>query len=153
MFHYQLKVAFNTAIEKVSSHISSFVRKPSKDLSCTQKLPASLLMTYLVSQGSSYTCCEILDFFDLTVDAPSAPAFNQQKAKLKPEAMEELFKEFNFSASSISPADTNSKFRPIAADGSTVSFFRRPAQDTKASFVSEGHLMHTMRQNYSSIMP
>ena len=36
-------------------------------------------------------------------------------------------------------ADTSKKFRTIAADGSAVSFFCRPAKDTKAYFVSEGH--------------
>lgn len=126
MFHHQLKTAFNTAIEKVSSHISSFVKKPGRDLSRIRKLPASLLMSYLVSQGSSSTWCEVLDFFRLNADAPSASAFNQQKAKRKPEAMEELFNEFNRSVSSMSSTDTNKKFRTIATDGSTVSFFCRP---------------------------
>ena len=139
MFHHQLKTAFHTAIEKVSSHISSLVMKPGRDLSRIRKLPASLLMSYLVSQGSSSTCCEVLDFFRLNADAPSASALNQQKAKLKPEAMEELFIEFNRSVSYMSSTDTNKKFRAIAADGSAVSFFCRPTQDTKAYFVSEGH--------------
>lgn len=137
MFHHQLKVAFNTAIEKVSSHISSFVRKSGRDLSRIRRLPASLLMSYLVSQGFSSTCCKVLDFFRMAADAASA--FNQQKAKLKPEAMEALFNEFNLSVSSMLSFDTDKKFRSIAADGSTVSFFCRPTQDTNAYFVSKGH--------------
>lgn len=139
MFHRQLKAAFHTAVENVSSRISSFVHNPGKDFSRSRKLPASVLMSYLVSQGSSSTCCEVLDFFNLSSDAPSASAVNQQKAKLRPEAMEELFHEFNRSASSIASVDKNRKFRCIAADGSTVSFFCRPAQDTEAYFVSQGH--------------
>lgn len=139
MFHHQLKEAFNAALEKVSSHISSFVRRPGRDMSRSRKLSPSILMSYLVSQGSSSTCCEMLDFFSMSADAPSASALNQQKAKLKPEAMEELFREFNLSASSITSAASDKKFRCIAADGSTASFFCRPAQDTEVYFVSEGH--------------
>ena len=139
MFHHQLKAAFDSAIDRVSSRISSFVRRPGRDMSRKRKLPVATLMSYLVSQGSSSTCCEILDFFKLSADAPSASALNQQKAKLKPEAMEKLFKEFNLSASSILSAGSRKKFRCIAADGSTASFFCRPAQDTEIFFVSEGH--------------
>lgn len=139
MFHHQLKAAFNSAIEKVSSHISSYVKNPGKDFSRTRKIPASILLSYLVSQGSSSTCCEMLDFFDFSTDMPSASALNQQKAKLKPEALKALFKEFHRSASSISSTDSKQKYRYIATDGSNVSFFCRPAQDTQAYFVSEGH--------------
>ena len=41
----------------------------------------------------------------------------KQKVKLKPEAMEELFNEFNLSVYSMSSTGTNKKFRTIAADG------------------------------------
>lgn len=139
MFHHQLKEAFNAAIENVSSRISSLVKRPGRDLSRSRKISTSTLMSYLVSQGSSSTCCEMLDFFDMSADAPSASALNQQKSKLKPEAMQELFKEFNLAVSSI-PSDTpGRKFRCIAADGSTASFFCRPASDTEVYFVSGGH--------------
>lgn len=139
MFHHQLKEAFHSALENVSSRISSFVYKSGRDFSRTRKISSSMLMSFLVSQGSSNTCCETLDFFRLSPDAPSASALNQQKAKLKPEAMEELFTQFNLAASSISPVGGRDKFRCIAVDGSTVSFFCRPSKDTKAYFVSSGH--------------
>lgn len=139
MFHHQLKEAFNAAIENVSSRISSFVKRPGRDMSRSRKLSPSMLMSYLVSQGSSNTCCEMLDFFDMSAGAPSASALNQQKSKLKPQAIEELFKEFNLAASSIPSDGTGRKFRCIAADGSTASFFCRPASDTEVYFVSGGH--------------
>ena len=58
MFHYQLKAAFDSAIDRVSSRISSFVKRPGRDMSRKRKLSAATLMSYLVSQGSSSTCCE-----------------------------------------------------------------------------------------------
>ena len=118
---------------------SWLVKRPGRDMSHNRKLSAATLMSYLVSQGSSSTCCEILDFFKMSADAPSASVLNQQKAKLKPEAMEELFKEFNLSVSSIPSTGSCKKFRCIAADGSTASFFCRPDQDTEIFFGSEGH--------------
>lgn len=75
----------------------------------------------------------------MIADALSASAFDQQKEKLKPEAMEALFNDFNLSVSSISSTDIDKKFRSIAVDGSIVSFFCRPARDTKAYFISESH--------------
>ncbi len=62
MFHHQLKAAFNSSLENVSSRISSFVYKSGRDFSRTRKISPSLLMSYLVSQGSSNTCCETLEF-------------------------------------------------------------------------------------------
>lgn len=134
MFHRQLKEAFNSALENVSSRISSSVYEPGRDFSRSRKISPAMIMSFLVSQSSSDTCCETLDFFRQDPDAPSASAFNQQKAKLKLEAMEELFRQFNLAASSISPADSGSQFRCIA-----VSFFCRSAADTQAYFVSDGH--------------
>lgn len=43
MFHHQLKTVFNTAIEKLSSHISFFVKKPDRDLSRIRKFPPLFL--------------------------------------------------------------------------------------------------------------
>ncbi len=53
--------------------------------------------------------------------------------------MEELFKKFNLAVSSIPSDKTGRKFRCIAADGSTASFFCRPASDTEVYFVSGYH--------------
>ncbi len=139
MFHLQLKAAFNDAVQFVSSNIPSFVKRPGIDFSRCRKLPVSVLLSYLVSQGSSSISCEMPDFFRFSSDAPSSSALIQQKAKLKPDAMEALFHAFNLRASSVSSLDEHPKFRFFAVDGSTLSFFSRPAQDTKAYFVSSGH--------------
>lgn len=74
----------------------------------------------MVSEGSSSTKNELLDFFDMDVDAPTASAFNQQRAKLKPDALEALFNQFNSSANS---PDKRFGYRFLAADGSTFTFF------------------------------
>lgn len=90
----------------------------------------------MVSCGSSSTKIELLDFFGLHADIPSASAFNQQRAKLKPEALEAVFRQFN---SSVQAADKTSGFRFLAADGSTFTFFSKPRFSSREYFVSEGH--------------
>ena len=90
----------------------------------------------MVSCGSSGTKTEILDFYGLSPDAPSDSAFNQQRAKLKPEALEEVFHQFN---SSVMSADKPSGYRFLAADGSSFTFFSNPSFSTSEYFVSEGH--------------
>lgn len=72
----------------------------------------------------------LLNFFGLDPNAPSSSAFNQQRAKLKPDALEAVFHRFN---SSILPTEKISNYRFLAADGSTFTF--APSE----YFVSEGH--------------
>ena len=94
-----------------------------------------VLISFLVSCGSSTTRIELLDFFGMQPDSPSASAFNQQRAKLRPEALEAIFYRFN----STLETDAESGFRFLAADGSTFTFFSRPSFSPPEYFVSEGH--------------
>lgn len=90
----------------------------------------------MVSCGSSSTKIELTDFFNFDVDAPSASAFNQQRAKLKPEALEEVFKNFNHS---VQAEEKKEKYRYFAIDGSTFTFFSRPDFAPEEYHVSDGH--------------
>lgn len=139
MFHQNLKELFNQAVSDVSANISDYVVNAGKDFSRDRKITADHLMSFLVSQGSSGTRCEVLDFFGFSSDAPSASALNQQRAKLKPEALEALFSKFItlFDASECRAA--SGRYRFLAADGSTVSFFSNPRFSSDDYFVSGGH--------------
>lgn len=139
-----VKIILNNAISKVASNIHDYVENPDKDMSRNRKLPADMVLSCLVSNGSSGTHCELLDFFKFEAGHPSASAFNQQKSKLKPEAFEALFREFNKLAAMHDPdarkkTDNKCKYRFIAADGSTATFYSQPGADTECYFVSEGH--------------
>lgn len=139
MFHQKLKELFNQSVSDVSANISDFVVNPGKDFSRNRKIPATLLMSFLVSQGSSSTRCEVLDFFNFSSAAPSASAFNQQRSKLKPEALEALFSNFNDKFDAFEGPETPDSYRFLAVDGSTISFFSHPHFSTDDYFVSEGH--------------
>ena len=97
MFHNRIKALFNSAVSSVASGISGFTFHPEKDLTRTKKLPAATLLRFLVSQGASSTRTELMDFFGMDTQAPSASALNQQRAKLKATALEAVFRRFSTS--------------------------------------------------------
>lgn len=136
MFYQTIKSLFTSSVTSIVSDISQYTVNPKKDLSRNKKLPADKLISFLVSEGSSSTKNELLDFFDMDVLAPSASAFNQQRAKLKPDALEAVFKLFN---SSVNSLEKTSGYRFLAADGSTFTFFSKPSFASSEYYVSEGH--------------
>ena len=75
------------AVHSVTSDISQYTIQPEKDFTRNKKFPADKLLSFLVSCGSSSTKIELLDFFGLDANAPSASAFNQQRTKLKLKAL------------------------------------------------------------------
>lgn len=95
MFHDKIKSLFTSSIQAVVSRISAFAVHPEKDFTRRKKIPADILLAFLISEGSSSTKNELLDFFDMDIDKPSDSAFNQQRAKLKPEVLESVFRKFN----------------------------------------------------------
>ena len=133
MTHDSIKTAFSDAVNHVASNISAYVINPDRDLTRNRKIGAANLMSFMVSCGSSSTRLELLDFFGMNSNAPSASAFNQQRAKLKPEALEAVFRQFN---SSVLDMDGKTGYRFLAADGSTFSFFSKPSFSSKEYFVS-----------------
>lgn len=136
MFHQTIKSLFTSSVASVVSNISQYTVNPQKDLLRNKKLPADKLISFLVSEGSSGTKNELLDFFDMDVLAPTASAFNQQRAKLKPDALEAVFMHFN---SSVNAIEDTQEYRFLAADGSTFTFFCKPSLASSEYYVSEGH--------------
>ena len=136
MSHNKIKKLFEKSVSTVVSDISSYSVNQKTDFTRTKKLPADKLITFLVSQGASSTKNELLDFFHMDSDTPTASAFNQQRAKLRPEAFEAVLKDFNSSISCFQPL---SDYRFLAADGSTFTFFSKPHFSSEEYCVSEGH--------------
>lgn len=136
MFYDKIKSIFSSAVQSVVSSISNYAVHPGKDFTRCKKLPADKLLTFLISEGSSSTKNELLDFFDMDAGRPTDSAFNQQRSKLKPEALEAVFQNFNEAADSLNaPPD----YRFLAADGSTVTFFSRPGFSPDEYYVGSGH--------------
>lgn len=136
MFHDIMKEMLLTSISRTVSNLEQFVQHPGRDFTRNRKLPAGLLILFLISQGSSTTANELMDFFDMESSAPSVQAFMQQRAKLKPEALQAVFEDFVQSASRL---DNPQKYRYLAVDGSTLTFGRDASGSPAAYHVSEGH--------------
>jgi len=135
MFHEKIKSFFNSAVRHVVSSITKYTVDPDRNFTRSRKLPADTLITFLVSQGSSSTKNELSDFFDMDSGMPAEFALNQQRAKLKPQALEEVFHQFN----SLASPKVQDGYDLIAADGSAFTFFSRPKPASDDYFVSEGH--------------
>lgn len=136
MFFDQIKSMFRDACFYVVSHLSPYLAAPDKDFSRRRKLPPEIVISFLVSQGASSTGNELDDFFDFHTDAPSLSALNQQRDKLKPQALEEVFRQLG---SSLSKLEAPSNYRLFAVDGSSFSFFSSTKWASDDYFVSEGH--------------
>jgi hypothetical protein len=136
MFHQTIKSLYTSSVASIASNISQYTVDPERDLSRNKKLPADKLISFLVSEGSSSTKNELLDFFGMDILAPTDSALNQQRAKLKPDALEAVFKQFNSSVNSI---EKTSEYRCLAADGSTFTFFSKPSFASSEYYVYQGH--------------
>lgn len=136
MPHTKIKNSFSEAVRSVASDIPRYTINPGKDLTRNKKLPPDKLISFMVSCGSSSTKIELLDFFGLCGNAPSASAFSQQRAKLKPEALEAVFNHFN---ASVQSRENPSGYRFLAADGSALTFFSKPKFAPEEYHVCQGH--------------
>lgn len=136
MSHETIKSFLDTAILDAASHISDFTVHSETELSRSKKLPAKHLISFLINQGSSSTKNELLDYFHFGENTPTNSAFNQQRAKLKPEALQDVFYQFNQSAYS---SEHFQNYRYLAADGSTFTFFSKPTFADDSYYISGGH--------------
>ena len=105
MSHTRIVEFFSQAVNYVAENIAQYVHRPSADFTRNNKLPITKLLPFLVSQGSSSTRNELTEAYNFSADRPSASAFSQQRAKLKPEGLEALFHQFTTSL------DTNRNIR------------------------------------------
>lgn len=136
MFHEKIKSFFSSAVANVVLDMSQYTYNPDKEFTRSRKIPPDKLITFLVSKGSSSTKNELLDFFGLDVNAPTNSALNQQRAKLKPKALQAVFQQFT---SSIYSCNCNSEYIFMAADGSSFAFFSNSTFANDDYYVGNGH--------------
>ena len=64
MIHQKIKNLFMSSVEHVCSNISNYSIHPDIDFQRNRKISSQKLISFLVSQGSSSTKVEMLDFGD-----------------------------------------------------------------------------------------
>lgn len=139
MSQNKIKTYLTNAINNVSSNIAQFVVNPEKDLTRCKKLPANKLLSFLITEGSSSTVNELLDFFDFSNNHASASALNQQRDKLKSEGVYQVMQDFNQQYFSQLQYSSQSQYRYLAADGSSATFFSNPNFSDESYLVNQGH--------------
>ena len=130
---------FNTAlgqldviIEKTASNISDFTRNPS-DFTRNRKLNASTTLKVTLNMQGNSLNAELLDAFPNLDDRMTASAYEQAKAKLKPEVFKHILQEFN---KTMTPQLFNDKYRLFAIDSSD---FTTPFNPNSKNVVPTSH--------------
>lgn len=141
MTHQKIKDLFSLSVENICSDISDYSTNPETDFQRNRKISPQTLISFLVSQGSSSTRVEMLDFWGLDASSmPTSSALNQQRQKLKPDAMEAVFKRFNSAVADVLPkTSSDDKYRFLAADGSTCTYFSTPSFSSDEYYCSPGN--------------
>ena len=136
MSHTRIVSFFSAAVNYVAEHIRQYVHRPDADFTRNNKLPITKLLPFLVSQGSSSTRNELTEAYGFNADRPSASAFTQQRAKLKPEGVEVLFHHFTASLDKLHPPGN---YRFLAADGSTLTFLSNDRLSPPEYYTTQGN--------------
>ena len=119
----KLKKLLKTTIRDMARNKEQFTQSPGKDFTRNRKLDFASVISILLSMSGGSTASSLMDYFKFDPAAASASAFVQQRAKLKPEAMEYLFQRF---AQESPTKKTFHGYRLLAVDGSDLQIFADP---------------------------
>lgn len=100
-----------------------FVLNPETDFTRNRKLDFNTFIRMTLSMAGNTLNKELLDYFDFSLDTPTVSAYNQQRAKVLPEAFEFLFHTFT---ETIKTHKLFDGYRLLACDGSNLTIARNP---------------------------
>ena len=112
-----LRKALFSMIQSMGRHSERFARRPGRDFTRKRALPFETLITLLLTMRAKSIGENLVEHFQCAEDAPSASAFVQQRQKLLPAALEELYHRFT---ARLQPQKTFHGFRLLAVDGSSL---------------------------------
>lgn len=119
-------------ISKMSDCSWMFASNPGVDFTRKRKLDFETMLKLLISIESGSLNNELLKYFHFSGDSATVSAFNQQRKKILPEALEFLFYKFN---EAFSEKTLYRGYRLLACDGSDLNIARNP-DDTDNYFQS-----------------
>lgn len=93
------------------------IRNPEKDFSRTRKLPFEKTISALLAFERKSLQNELLSFSNCSVDTPTSSAFVQQRNKILPKALEDLFHAFT---NDTDPGKKYRGYRLLTIDGSKI---------------------------------
>lgn len=122
-YAHHIRKTLNTLIHELAEHIEEFCYDPERNFTRKRKLPPERLLSILVGMGGDPLRNELLKYWNYTPELATVPAFVQQRSKLKPLALETLFRRF------VKESVTSKLYcgyRLLAADGSDLQFPTNP---------------------------
>ena len=123
-FARKVKSTLWAIVDAMSCNLAPFVKNPGKDFTRDRKLGFVQLIRFCLCMESGCIGHELLKYFYFNPDeAPTAPAFVQQRAKLLPEAFRHILRQFNFQ---FPTKAFMGKYSLIAADGCEFNIARNP---------------------------
>lgn len=105
------------AIQYVYDHRTDFVQNSATDFSRTRKLPMDTVIETLLKFGSQSLQGELFDLWQYAVGTPTASALVQARSKIKIEAFQKIFEQFNQTSKN---KKTYRGYQLLAHDGSDI---------------------------------
>jgi hypothetical protein len=134
------KILFDV-ISELQKDPTLFVKHPGRDFTRKRKLDFNTFMKFTLGTSGRSMNKELLDYFNFATDVPSNSAYNQQRAKVLPEAFEFLFHEFT---SRLRVNNSFHGYRLVACDGSNLSIALNP--NDSETRVKANHLTGTVNR-------
>lgn len=122
----------DTVIDQTLAGISSYTKNPS-DFTRNRKLNATTTIKVTLNMQGNSLNAELLEAFPNLDDRMTASAYEQAKAKLKPEVFKHILDEYN---KTMNPLLFKNKYRLFAIDGSD---FTTPFNPNSKNIVPTSH--------------
>lgn len=118
-----IKALLLATINELAADPSKYAANPGKDFSRNRKLGFRELILMLLTMEADCIKEELYRYFGRKTDAPSKAAFHKQRAKLRDDALRNLFIAFN---KKLGKNLFNGKYQFVACDGSALDISRNP---------------------------
>ena len=161
--HSNIKKELNDTICHLCLHISDYAENPGTDFTRDRKLPADVLMQFMLDMEGNSLNAEIYNNFPHTNERMTASAFEQQRDKLKPEAFRQLLYDFN---DTFENPQNFKGLRTYAIDGSDFCtplnknsewyipnhYIRKDGQEAKGTCLLHGNFLYDlMNKQYMDV--
>ena len=122
-----IKKLLFSEIKNVADSTNKYCYNPEHDFSRNRKLSFETVLKCIIGIGSKGLTNELIDIFNQSLDMPSASAFVQQRSKIKPDALKDIF--IGFTDKVVSNLCCN-EMRLLAVDGSDIQIATNPNDET-----------------------
>lgn len=111
-------------IRRLGEEPKRYARNPDRDFTRKRALTPAVLIYLIVTMDEKSIWKGLLGHFRKRIDTPSASAFTQQRQKLLPSALEDMFHHFS---DHLRPQKKFQGYRLLAVDGSSLKSGTYPA--------------------------